>query len=150
MSIAVFYLNDPAAPKPNRPTHLGANLLLEWDGKLLLERRRDCDQWGLPGGGMKNWEDPYEGIIRELWEETGIRLPRSAFQKVKVFGDYGRIASFRDGSVWRMVVYLFRAEIKEEPKLRKSAESKELRFFSREELKNIQIICTHSDMVSLF
>ena len=45
MAAAVFYLNDPAAPKPNRPAHLGVNILLEWDGKLLLERRRDC---GMP------------------------------------------------------------------------------------------------------
>ena len=50
MAAAVFYLNDPAAPKPNRPAHLGVNILLEWDGKLLLERRRDdargeCDCW---------------------------------------------------------------------------------------------------------
>ena len=45
MAAAVFYLNDPAAPKPNRPAHLGVNILLEWDGKLLLERRRDCGMW---------------------------------------------------------------------------------------------------------
>ena len=42
MGAAAFYLNDPAAPKPNRPAHLGVNILLEWEGKLLLERRRDC------------------------------------------------------------------------------------------------------------
>ena len=56
MAAAVFYLNDPAAPKPNRPAHLGVNILLEWDGKLLLERRRDCGMWGLPGGGVKGRE----------------------------------------------------------------------------------------------
>lgn len=150
MSIARFYLNDPAAPKPNRPTHLGANVLLEWDGKLLLERRRDCDTWGLPGGGMKPLEQPEQCVARELFEETGIRLQKPSFQKVRVFGDYGRVASFRDGSVWRMVVYLYRATLTEEPKLKKSAESKELRFFSREELKTLNVICTHSDMVALF
>lgn len=53
MAAAVFYLNDPAAPKPNRPAHLGVNILLEWDGKLLLERRRDCGMWGLPGAGSR-------------------------------------------------------------------------------------------------
>lgn len=150
MSIATFYLNDPNAPKPNRPTHLGANLLLEWDGKLLLERRRDCDQWGLPGGGIKRGETELQCVARELREETSIRLPLTSFQKVKVFGDRGRVASFRDGSVWRMVVYLYRAKLTEEPHLQCSAESKELRFFSREELKSLSVICTHSDMVTLF
>ena len=28
MGAAAFYLNDPAAPKPNRPAHLGVNICL--------------------------------------------------------------------------------------------------------------------------
>jgi len=35
----------------------------------------------------------------------------------------------------------------EEPKLRISAESKDLRFFTKEELKDIEIAITHSDIV---
>ena len=42
MSIATFYFQDPRAPKPNRPAHLGVNVLLQWQDKLLLERRRVC------------------------------------------------------------------------------------------------------------
>lgn len=150
MPIATFYFQDPSAPKPNRPTHLGSNVLLEWDGKLLLERRRDCDTWGLIGGGIKGAENEYHAIAREVWEETGIRLPESAFTKVQVFDDRSRIASFRDGSVWRMVVYLFRAELDHEPMLRCSSESRELRFFTREELSRLDIICTHRDMAAMF
>lgn len=150
MTIATFYRNDPNAPKPNRPAHLGVNILLEWDGKLLLERRRDCGAWGLPGGGVKGREPERKAMIRELWEETGLRLPEDALQKVAVFGEPGRIASYRDGSVWRMVVILYRATLQKEPKLKISAESKELRFFSREELKTLPVICTHQDMVERF
>ncbi len=80
------------------------NILLEWDGKLLLERRRDCGMWGLPGGGVKGREPERRAMVRELWEETGIRLPESALQKVAVYGEPGRIATYPDGSVWRMVV----------------------------------------------
>ena len=129
MAAAVFYLNDPAAPKPNRPAHLGVNILLEWDGKLLLERR---------------------AMVRELWEETGIRLPESALQKVAVYGEPGRIASYPDGSVWRMVVILYRAKLDREPRLRISAESRELRFFTRQELAELPVICTHRDMADRF
>lgn len=128
MGAAAFYLNDPAAPKPNRPAHLGVNILLEWEGKLLLERRRDCGMWGLPGGGVKGREPERRAMVRELWEETGIRLPEATLQQVAVFGEPGRIASYPDGSVWRMVVILYRAELDREPRLRISAESKELRF----------------------
>jgi hypothetical protein len=46
-----------------------------------------------------------------------------------------------------MVIVVFGYDFPEEPKLRVSAESRELRFFSREELKNIEVVITHSDIV---
>ena len=67
-----------------------------------------------------------------------------------MFGEPGRIASYPDGSVWRMVVILYRAGLTREPKLRISAESKELRFFTRQELETLPVICTHRDMVGRF
>lgn len=32
------------------------------------------DEWGLPGGGLDPAEDPAEGAVREVWEETGQRV----------------------------------------------------------------------------
>ena len=90
------------------------------------------------------------GVARGLWEETGIRLPEATLQQVAVFGEPGRIASYPDGSVWRMVVILYRAGLDREPRLRISAESKELRFFTRQELETLPVICTHGDMVGRF
>ena len=46
-----------------------------------------------------------------------------------------------------MGVVVFGLELKEEPVLRISSESKELRFFTKEELKDIEIVITHSDIV---
>lgn len=151
MNIATYYCNDPAAPKPNQPTHIGANVLLEWDGKLLLERRTDCGQWGLIGGRLKNGERETQGIAREVREETGISLPESAFRKRRVFDDM-RIAAYRDGTVWRMVIVLFEAELQSAPALQCSRESHELRLFAPEELDeafaNEQIVMTHRDIVA--
>ena len=76
MAVGTYYLNDPNAPKPNSPTHIGTNVLLEHDGKLLLERRWDCGQWGLIGGRLRNGERYAQGIARELREETGIEAER--------------------------------------------------------------------------
>ena len=50
MPVAAYYLHDPAAPRPNSPTRMGTNVLLECRGRLLLEQRWDCGAWGLPGG----------------------------------------------------------------------------------------------------
>ena len=147
MAYVKFYLNDPNAPKPTMPAHLGSNCIITCNGKLLLEKRRDSDTWGLVGGGCKKWEDPDQAMAREVLEELGWRIPRSRFRKLKVYGAPGRIAAFRDGSIWRMVIVVFALEVEEERPVRISSESKEARFFTKEEVRNLQIAVTHSDIV---
>ena len=148
MAIVTFYNCDPKnAPKTTMPAHLGANAILLWDGKLLLEKRRDSDIWGMPGGGCKKTETGREAIAREVYEELGIRIPKDAFTKLKIYDNPGRIAAFRDGSIWRMVIVMYGYEFTEEPKMRISAESKDLRFFTKEEIADIEIAVTHRDIV---
>lgn len=148
MSIVKFYRGDPKnAPKTTMPAHLGANAIITCNGKILLEKRRDSDTWGLIGGGVKKHETELQAIAREIQEELGLRLPKDRFRKLAVYGDPGRIAAYRDGSIWRMVIVVFALDFEEEPSMRISSESKELRFFTREELSNVDIVITHSDIV---
>ena len=147
MAIVTFYRGDPNAPKTTMPAHLGANAIITCNGKLLLEKRRDCDIWGLVGGGVKKTESPLQAIAREIKEELGLRIPLDRFHKLGVYGEPGRIAAYQDGSIWRMVVVVFGLGLEEEPDMVISAESKDLRFFTKEELKNIEIVVTHSDIV---
>lgn len=148
MAIVTFYRGDPKnAPKTTMPAHLGANAIITCQGKLLLEKRRDSDIWGLVGGGVKKTESTLDGMVREVYEELGLRIPKEKFRKLDVYGDPGRIAAFKDGSVWRMVIVVYGLEFDTEPIMCISAESKELRFFSREEIRDIQIAVTHEDIV---
>ena len=148
MAIVTFYRGDPKnAPKTTMPAHLGANAIITCQGKLLLEKRRDSDIWGLVGGGVKKTESSLDGIVREVYEELGLRVPRERFRKLDVYGEPGRIAAYQDGSVWRMVIVVYGLDFPEEPAMRISSESKELRFFSKEEITHIQIAVTHSDIV---
>lgn len=148
MSIVKFYRGDPKnAPKTTQGAHLGANAIITCNGKLLLEKRRDSDTWGLVGGGVKNSEEPLDAIAREIKEELGIRIPKDKFRKLAVYGEPGRIAAYCDGSVWRMVVVVFALELEKEPDIILSAESRDMRFFCKEDLKNIEIVITHSDIV---
>ncbi len=148
MAIVTFYRGDPEnTPKTTQRARLGANAIITWDGKILLEKRRDCDIWGLVGGGVKKQETPLQAITREIYEELGIRISADRMKKLAVYGEPGRVAAYRDGSIWRMVVVVFGLQLPEQPKLTISPESKELRFFTKEELKNIEIVITHSDIV---
>lgn len=148
MSIVKFYRGDPKnAPKTTMGAHLGANAIITCGGKLLLEKRRDSDTWGLVGGGVKNHETEVQAMAREVYEELGIRVPKEKFQKLAVYGEPGRIAAYCDGSVWRMVIVVFGLELEKEPQIVISSESRAMRFFSKEELKDIDIVITHSDIV---
>ena len=147
MSIVTFYRGHPNPPKTTQGAHLGANAIITCNGKLLLEKRRDCDLWGLVGGGVKRQETPLEAITREIYEELGLRVSKNSFRKLGVYGEPGRIAAYQDGSSWRMVVVVFALELEQEPDIVISAESQDMRFFSKEELKEIEIVVTHSDIV---
>ena len=149
MSIVTFYNCDPKdAPKTTMPAHLGANAIFTYNGKLLLEKRRDSDIWGLIGGGCKKWETGRDAIAREAYEELGVRIPKDKFRKLAVYDNPGRIAAYRDGSIWRMVIVVYGYDFSEEPVLRISSESKELRFFSKDEIADIEIAITHADIVA--
>lgn len=148
MSIVTFYNGDPKdAPKTTMPAHLGANAIITCKGKILLERRRDNDTWGLIGGGCKKTETGLQAIARETYEELGLRIPKEKFKKLAVYDNPGRIAAFRDGSIWRMVIVVYALELEEEPEMRISAESRELRFFTKEEAAALEIPVTHRDIV---
>ena len=149
MAIVTFYNCDPKdAPKTTMPAHLGANAIFTYNGKLLLEKRRDSDIWGLVGGGCKKYETGRDAIAREAYEELGVRISKDKFQKLAVYDNPGRIAAYRDGSIWRMVIVVYGYDFPEEPILSISSESKELRFFNKEEIADIEIAITHADIVA--
>ena len=147
MAIVTFYCGDPNAPKTTQKTHLGSNVLIVWDHKLLLEKRRDCDLWGLVGGGVKRKETPLQAITREIYEELGLNIPKERIRKLGVYDEPKRIAAYRDGSIWKIVIVAYYLELDSEPVLKISKESRDLRFFTREELKDINIVVTHKDIV---
>ena len=148
MAIVTFYNCDPKdAPKTTMPAHLGANAIITCKGRLLLEKRRDSDIWGMIGGGCKKTETGRDAIARETYEELGLRIPKEKFTKLAVYDNPGRIAAYRDGSIWRMVIVMYGIDFEEEPVMRISSESKELRFFTKEEIRNIEIAVTHRDIV---
>ena len=62
-----FYYQDNNAPKPNRPNHIGTSVILEYDGKILMEHRTDSETWAVIGGGLHIDETLAQGAVREVF-----------------------------------------------------------------------------------
>ena len=49
-------------------------VILNEKKEILLCHRRDYDLWNLPGGGVEKGESPWQAVIRESKEETGLEV----------------------------------------------------------------------------
>jgi len=58
-------------------------LILDTDGRLLLERQTAFGSWALPHGCVDLGESALDAVIRETYEETGIEIVRAT-----LFGIY--------------------------------------------------------------
>ncbi len=65
------------------PVVAGAAAVINAHGEILLMRRSDSKLWSLPAGGMEVGETPAAAVVRETFEETGIRC-----QAVALVGVY--------------------------------------------------------------
>jgi 8-oxo-dGTP diphosphatase len=55
---------------------VGVSAVVLRDGAVLVGRRRGAHgsgTWAFPGGKVDAGEDPRATVVRELWEETGLR-----------------------------------------------------------------------------
>jgi ADP-ribose pyrophosphatase YjhB (NUDIX family) len=77
-------------------------------GGLLLVRQRDGGVWSTPGGSMELDETPADAVVREAWEETGLRV-----QPRRVFGVYGGpefIVRYPNGDESQYVMIVFECQ----------------------------------------
>lgn len=51
-----------------------AGVVVDADGRVLVIRRRDTGEWQIPGGVLEPAEPIDAGLVREVEEETGIRV----------------------------------------------------------------------------
>ena len=49
-------------------------VVVDQHGRVLLIRRDDFLIWALPGGGLEAGESPTDGVVREVEEETGLKV----------------------------------------------------------------------------
>ena len=108
-----------------------AAIIVNSDGQILLQKRRDNDEWGLPGGYQELGESFSEVILREVKEETNLEVDH--LQLIDVVSGMSRKNAYpnRDVVINNTVLYYidqYHGELKWDE------ESKELRFFDLEQL----------------
>jgi 8-oxo-dGTP pyrophosphatase MutT (NUDIX family) len=93
--------------------------------KILLVYHTYCPNWHLPGGGVKKGEHPFEAVVREVYEETGVKCLGSP----EFFGVYYQKYMGVDDYPF---VYVIQNWVQEKDNY--SPEIKEIRWFSIFEL----------------
>ena len=79
-----------------RPTPIstGDGAVIDEAGRILLIRRADNRKWAMPGGALAVGETPAQGVIREVFEETGVRAEAVSFAGVHDSRLCGSLAPF--------------------------------------------------------
>jgi len=119
------YYDDPDAPAPNSIVAAASAIVTNDEGEILVHRRTDNDLWALPGGGMEFGESISDTVVREVQEETGLRV--SAMYVVAVYFDPKHVFAYTDGEV-RQEFSVCVAYETIDGELKISDESKELKF----------------------
>lgn len=108
-----------------KPETFGARIILIHDKKVLLVQHRNSKFWNLPGGGINKNEDPEIGTLRELYEETKIKIDKADY----LLGTY---CSKAEGKRDKVFIYVKETDNEIIPKL--SIELKDARWFPLDEL----------------
>jgi NAD+ diphosphatase len=112
----------------SKPTASG--LVIDDQGRILLARRAiepDHGKWDLPGGFLREGEEAREALVRELEEETSMRVEPVAFFDV-VVDRYGE----DDDAQYTLNLYWTCRVLEGEPK--PDDDVAELRWFAADEL----------------
>ncbi|MGB6780375.1 NUDIX domain-containing protein [Planococcus sp. 11815] len=114
---------------------VGCGIILEKDGQILLQHRKDRDVWGIPGGVMEPGETFLETAVRETHEETGLHA-----ENLQLFGLYSGAegyAEYQNGDQVYSVQIIFHTQEFSGELMQEGEESHEHRFFSPDELPKI-------------
>lgn len=104
--------------------------------RILLVRRADSGRWAVPGGYMEPGETFTEACIREVWEETGLRVRPSRL--IAIYTSPHVLLEYPDGNSLQLVVLHF-AAAPIEGELSVSPETSEVRYVSCEEIAHLDM-----------
>ena len=105
-------------------------IIVNDDGQILLQERTDRDKWCLPGGCQELGEDLRMTAVREVYEETGIKLDPQEIELIDTLSGESRKNSYPNGDIVYNNTSLYLADvITSNISLKTNSETKRLLFF---------------------
>lgn len=86
-----------------------AGIIANDEGALLLQLRSDNGKWTLPGGALDPGEIPATGVVREVYEETGLQVVPQRI--VGIYGGPEYIFAYPNGDEVAIVNITFACEM---------------------------------------
>jgi 8-oxo-dGTP pyrophosphatase MutT (NUDIX family) len=114
-------------------------------GEVLLQRRRDNGQWGLPGGILDPAEEPGPATVREVWEETGIEV--TVDRMIAIYAGKDQLVRYPNDDLMFFVQYVLACNPISGTAMVNDDESLEVRYFSPEDIPVMER--SQSDYIAL-
>ncbi|WP_078546846.1 NUDIX hydrolase [Litchfieldia alkalitelluris] len=106
-------------------------------GEILLQNKRNGENWSLPAGAIELGEAPAEAIVREVWEETGLYVVPKKL--LGVFGGKDYRYQYPNGHKVEYNVLMFECIIQSGKLSPIDNETTELRYFSAENMPELAL-----------
>lgn len=141
-----------SAPYPVK--HLTVDAVVEQSGHILLVKRRSAPGkglWALPGGHLEIDETMVDGVIRELREETKIKVPipvlKGSIVNQRMFDDPHR------STIGRVVTMAYHFNLKDDielPKVKGSDDAEKAVWVPLSDIKEDQLFDDHYFIINYF
>lgn len=112
-------------------------IIRDADGRILLVHDRDCDQWTIPGGILEPGERPADAVVREVFEETNVRVVPTKI--IGVIGGESCETHYDNGDKIAWVATVFEAKVIDGSPSPDGIETKDARFVSESEIATMNI-----------
>lgn len=104
-------------------------IIFDEQGRLLLQKRSDCEKWGVLGGMVEFGESVEEAAVREIKEESGLEVKITS-----LYGVYSKyFAEYTNGDKVQPIVHLFKTKIIGGKLINQNDETLALKYFDLED-----------------
>ncbi|GAB4532066.1 MAG: NUDIX domain-containing protein [Pleurocapsa sp.] len=112
-------------------------------GKVLLQQRTEDNSWSLSAGAIEPGETPAQALIREVWEETSLKV-----KPLKILGVFSGENGFRytypNGDRVEYLVVLFQCRVIEGEMQGRDGETANLQYFAPDNMPELAMAYPHS------